>query len=457
MRARRTSSDTLRRAGLIGALACVSLALTAWAVGAHEPAEEVDEARRAAERAAAAESALVRSEGSSSPLRDVGAGFAPEELSVLPDDWHEAGLDLDEAEQRDGRLVQELSNGLEVEFTIDPELQTHLEALLDEYDVPHGGVAIVEPESGRVRALVSHTTHQPEIPHLARSAVAPAASTFKIVTAAALIESAGINWRNETCYHGGASHLTESNIKGDPDRDTRCKDLGDALAWSINSIIAKLAYHRLDRSDLRTWAERFGFNTQIPFELPVERSEAEVVRDPLERARTAAGFWHTYLSPLHGALIGASLRNGGLLMRPSVIEQVETPDGKVLESFEPEVLRRVMDERTANTLAELLEGTTRKGTASDEFEGRAAFPRDVQSAGKTGTLANDDPYLSFTWFVGFAHHREFGDRDAAVGSLICNTPKWRIKGPYAASEGIRKFFDLRESRGREGDREVAGK
>lgn len=460
-----TTPHTVRRAGFIGLLACLSIALTAWAVGAREPADEVEDARRAAERAAAAETAVTsidrdsesptRGDGS---LRDFGRGLGRAELSILPDDWEEAGLDPSAAKRRGDRMVQELANGLHVELTIDPDLQRHLEKLLEEYEVPHGGVAIVEPETGRVLALVSHTTHDPEMPGLARRAAGPAASTFKIVTAAALIESAGVNWRAETCYHGGASHLTESNIKGDPDRDNRCKDLGDALAWSINSIFAKLAYKHLEQKDLEVWARRFGYNTEIPFELPVEQSTADIVSDPLERARVAAGFWHTYLSPLHGALIGASLENGGLLMRPSIIEKVKTPEGDVLKSFEPKVLRRVMSEETADTLAKLLGRTTEKGTASDEFEGRAAFPSDVRSGGKTGTLANDNPYLSFTWFVGFGQHRTVADRDAAIGSLLCNTPKWRIKGPYAASEGLRQFFEVREQRAKAADnKEVAEK
>lgn len=464
---RRATTSSVRKASLIGFAACATIALTAWAAGASEPAETVEQARRSAERAAAAEAALssptsgrsaadesVAERGESargSTYDSLGEDFEPADVSVLPDDWNEAGLDLAEARREGSRLVQTLPNGLEVEFTVDPQIQSHLEGVLEDYRVPHGGVALVEPETGRVLALVSQSRHDPPIRNIARKAAAPAASTFKIVTAAVLIESAGVNWRDEVCYHGGTSHLTESNIKGDPGRDNRCADLRDALSWSINSIFAKLAHRHLSRNDLQVWAERFGFNTEIPFELPVETSSAEIVEDPLERARTAAGFWHTYLSPLHGALIGASVENGGLLMRPSIIERVETSEGEVVHEFEPNVLRRVMSEKTADVLAKLLEGTTKKGTAREHFAGRGAFPNDVRAAGKTGTLSNKDPYLSFTWFVGFGRHLHIEERDAAVGGLICNTPKWRIKGPFAASEALETFFERREQQVAEGD------
>jgi cell division protein FtsI/penicillin-binding protein 2 len=462
MRSRPDSDQTVKKASLLGLAACGTIALTAWAAGAQEsPEQHVEQARRTAERAAATESALAKieqpeeaPEASAEPtagmeptaLSALGRGFAPANVSPLPEDWTEAGLDLQKAERQGDRLVQTLPNGLKVEFTVDPTVQSHMEDVLDDYSVPHGGVALVEPDTGRVLALVSHTQKSPKMPDLARKAAAPSASTFKIVTAAALLETAGVNPEAETCYHGGTSHLTKNNIKGDPDRDHRCKDLGDALAWSINSIIAKLAYKHLDREDLQTWAKRFGYNTDIPFELEIEQSTAEIVEDPFEQARTAAGFWHTYLSPLHGALMSAAVENGGLMMRPSIIEKVTTPEGKVLKSFDKKVLRRVMSEETAETLAKLLQRTTDKGTARKYFGYRGAFPNDVTSGGKTGTLANHDPYLSFTWFVGYGRHNYADGLEAAVGGLICNTPKWRIKGPWAASETLRKYFQVAEQR-----------
>ncbi|MFB6375046.1 MAG: penicillin-binding transpeptidase domain-containing protein, partial [Bradymonadaceae bacterium] len=375
--------------------------------------------------------------------------------SVLPDDWKKAGLDIDKAERIGDRLVQTLPSGLQVELTIDPAIQAHLEKTLADYSVPHGSVVLVEPETGRVLAMVSRTDHKPRMPALARHAAAPAASTFKVVTAAALLESTGVDAQTTTCYHGGASHLSKSNIVGSS-HDDRCEDLGDALGWSINSIIAKLAHKHLDREDLQVWAKRFGYNTEIPFELPVEQSSAEIVKDPIERARTAAGFWHTYLSPLHGALIGAAVQNGGLMMRPSIIEEVRADDGEVLKRFEPKVLRRVMSSETADILGDLLENTTTKGTADKYFAHRGAFPNDVTAAGKTGTLANDDPYMSFTWFIGFGENEHVADRAAAVGGLICNTPKWRIKGPWAASEGLRKYFQVQQRRAQaESDEKLA--
>lgn len=455
-----TGHRSFRGAALVGLLAALTIGLTAYA-GAEEPSEPgasttVHRAIRGAERAAAARTSLDRLEESdpstaAGPVGEAAKGIGPAKLGPLPEDWQEAGLSLERATLEDGAYVQTLEDGLQVELTIDPVLQRHVEEIYDDYDVPHGGLAMLEPRTGRVLALVSHTDHDPRIPKLARRSVAPAASTFKIVTAAALLESTDVTPHGTFCYHGGASYLTEENITGDPKNDSRCEELGDALAYSINSIFARLTYHRLDGSTLRTWAERFAYNREIPFELDLEQPSVEVVQDRLEQARTAAGFWHSYTSPLHGALMAASVANDGLMMEPSIIEEVRTSSGEVLETFEPRAFRRVMKKETADTLDRLLERTTTKGTADSYFARRAAFPNDVRAAGKTGTLAKEDPYMSFTWFVGFARHRVASDRRAAVGSVVGNTPTWRIKGPWVASDALRKYFQLRQQRADSGE------
>jgi cell division protein FtsI/penicillin-binding protein 2 len=418
--------------------------------------ERVERARRAAERAAAAHTAVDAVDEAPSDeetsrqtgLRKLGELFGPLELSALPRDWSRAGLSLDEAEVRNGELVQTLSNGLEVTFTIEPEIQQHLERVYERRHVPHGGAVLVEPSTGRILAMVSHTDGGPRMRHLARKATAPSASVFKIVTSAALLEENAVSPHDETCYHGGHSGLDADNIKGNPRLDHKCADLEKILAWSINSAIAKLAYRHLSKEEMQRWARRFGYRSELPFELPVETSTADIASEGLERARIAAGFWHTYLSPLHGAMIGATLANDGVMMQPSIIERVETPSGRVLQQFDPEPYRRVVSKQTADTLAQLVQKTTRDGTADDYFQHRARFPNDVTTGGKTGTLANHDPYLSFTWFVGYGYHDANPEHRAAIGALAANKPTWHIKGPYVASEALRMYFETTEPRAR---------
>lgn len=382
--------------------------------------------------------------------------FQPVEIYSVPVNWEAAGLDPKKGKLEKGKWVQRLQDGSKITYTIDPDLQIRLQKILDRYKVPHGGVVLLEPDTGRVLAMASYTRKDPYLPDIVRKSVAPSASVFKIVTASALIEGKGIVLTDKVCYHGGFSYLTESNIKGNPKLDRRCdRDLGDALAFSVNSIFAKLAYKNLEKEDLEQWARRFGYNRQIPFELPVEISVAEFPDDPIERARSAAGFWHTYLSPLHAAMLGATLANDGVMMQPSLIERYEDPKGRVLLRFEPKVFSRPIQATTAKQLAEAMYKTTWSGTARNSFRFRAEFPSSsVRVSGKTGTLSRKKPsYLGYTWFAGFGERqkgtqesgedkKEGGGR-VAVSGLICNTPIWHIKGSYIASEALRFYFENR--------------
>lgn len=440
------------RKSIIVTFSTAALLATAAVSSAQSGSDLVHQAATDAQRAAEIEGALVALEtdgGANRAARQsagdvIGAAraFRPVDLPGAPGEWAERGLDLSQAKVEGDRLVQTLDDGTKITFTVDPQLQASLENMLDNRNVAHGSVVLVDPPTGRVLALASHTQHDTPLPDLARKSTAPSASVFKVVTAAALVESGGIDPEKPVCYHGGRSRLSETNIKGDKQRDSKCNTLDAALAWSINSIMAKLAFNHLEREDLADWAERFGYNTAIPFELPVEVSTAEFVEDPYERARSAAGFWHTYLSPLHGAMIGAALANDGTMMQPSIIEKVESADGRVLKEFEPVVFRQVMKKETAQLLGRYMERTATSGTAR-KFFNRGGFPSDVTVSGKTGTLSNKDPYLGFTWFVGY------GERDGhavGVSGLACNTPLWQIKGGYAASEALRMYFRRQETK-----------
>jgi cell division protein FtsI/penicillin-binding protein 2 len=385
-----------------------------------------------------------------SQLTQAAKTLRPVETSVKKQiDWSRMDLDLSKAREINGKLVQQLSDGTLVTFTVDLEVQRHLEKIYQQNKVPYGGVVLMEPNTGRIIAMISHSRSEEPIPHMARQAVAPSASVFKIITAAALLETAGISSDAPVCYHGGRSFLTPANIKGDEKLDKSCGTLSDALAWSINSIIAKLAYKNLSRKQLSQWAEKFGYNQDIPFELKTYKSIAEDIEDPLERARMAAGFWHSTLSPLHGAMIGAAIQNDGIMMQPSIVEKVESEKGLELYTFKPKVFKKVMEKKTANELYKMLLRTNTVGTARKYFAQRTEFPRRVVGGGKTGTLSRKTPYLGYTWYVGFADDAEVKNGKVAVSGLTCNSPIWHIKGPWAASEAVRKFVEVQRKRAKQ--------
>lgn len=447
---------------ITGGLTAGVIGMTVVTAGASPPpAEDVERATEVAERAAAAESAVrtLKLQSASDDAASVGEEQAQAMVSVaeelepptfpaVPDDWARAGVDLDEATRSDtGELVQDLPDGSRVVFTVDPEVQSYLQSFIEDRPVPHGSVVLLDPPTGRVVAMAENSRRGTEYQNFSRNAAPPSASVFKVITAAALMEEADQPRTKQVCYHGGRRGLTKRNITGHPDLDNQCDDLEAALARSLNSLIAKQTYHNLTRKQLLEWAERFGYNEPIPFELPVEPSTASFPDDPYETARAAAGFWHTHMSPLHGAMIGAALANEGVMMEPTIIDRYESPDGEVLYESTPEEFRQIVSADTADKLADMMTTTAETGTARRYFRHRRAFPNNVTVSGKTGTLSNKDPFLRFTWFVGFAEHRQWEDHPGvAVSGLMANDPEWHVLGPQAASYGLQHYFNVESDR-----------
>lgn len=324
------------------------------------------------------------------------------------------------------RYVAALGAG-EAALTLDPNLQERLERFLESQAVPWGAVVVMEPSTGRVLALAEHAQAEPDAKDLSLRAMAPAASIFKIVTAAALLGQ-GVPPEEEVCYHGGRHRLQPGLLEDDPRRDRRCLTFASAMAKSANVVFAKLASRGLTADALRAEASQFLFDAPIPFARPVEISTTNIPEDAFGLANTAAGFGDVRLSPLHGALIASIVANGGVYVPPVLIDEAR---GVTLPPPPPS--RRVIAEDVAQALAGMMETTVREGTARRAFRRPGPSLHDVAIAGKTGSLADKAPYRDYSWFVGFA---PVNDPKFAVAAVVVNGPVWRVKASTVAREAF---------------------
>jgi cell division protein FtsI/penicillin-binding protein 2 len=381
-------------------------------------------------------------------LTGLAMGAAPAEQAGPTDDPL-AGVSIDEMRFDGERYTQTLDDGRVATFTVDPELQRFADRLFDRNQVPVASAVILNSRTGRVLAL----SQRRKVAAMAGDApvaldpTPPAASLFKIVSAAALIEQGNVSPSTETCYHGGASKLLDHHLEDSPRDDTACASLNAALGRSINAIFAKLADRKLSAGTLRSYAERFGFNRELPFDFAVPPSTAEIPADRLERARTAAGFWHTHLSPLHAAAMVQSLAQGGAMLRPYVVDRVSDDQGRVLHEAAPEFVGRSVSKETARKLIDALVYTVERGTARKAFRdksGKLLLPG-IAVAGKTGTLTGRSPYRAYSWFAAVA---PADDPEVAISVLVVNKPVWRIKSSGAAAQLLKKYFQLKKKRAR---------
>jgi len=331
--------------------------------------------------------------------------------------------DLLSRARRDGsRYVVSEPEG-EAALTLVPFIQESLTRTLNDYQTPWAAVVVLEPSTGRVLAMVEHSQAAPGLRGLPVKAVFPAASVFKLVTASALLDE-GVSPDDESCYHGGKRRVSES-LLADSSRDRECVSLSEALGRSANVVFAKLTHRYLDADKLRAAAELFRFNRPIPFAIPTDPSLAAVPDEPLELARTGAGFGDVYLSPLHGALIASVAANHGLWRSPILFER------DLVVAPEPE---RVLSEERAQALTAMMEETVTHGTARRFFR-----LRELRGAvGKTGSLADRNPFRDYSWFVGFAPKEA---PKVAVAAVVVNEPRWRIRAPWLAREAMRLGLD----------------
>src|SRR5690606_30755385 len=121
--------------------------------------------------------------------------------------------------------------------------------------------------------------------------------------------------------------------------------------------------------ELTSIAKRLGWGRTIPFDVPVQPSGLELpAEDDVELARAAAGFFHTTLSPFQGANLATTIANGGEMKRLSIVARVRDGEDVIYEGpKEPEVLGRVVEERTARAVTAMMENTVSGGTSYKSF------------------------------------------------------------------------------------------
>ncbi len=350
---------------------------------------------------------------------------------LIGDDSLRGQLDFDRIKKDGDHFSVPMTDGGLAQLTLDPRLQAAAESVLERAQAPLGAIVVTDV-GGRVLAFAGRRNEKPAKQRdfsLPGEVWAPAASIFKIVTSAALLSS-GVEPNTKVCYHGGLRSVDPSHLTDNPKRDRTCQSLSFGLAHSQNAIIAKLTNRHLDKKQLQRFANRFGFDRPIACAVAADQNTCTIPSEPLELARTSAGFWNSELSALGGAVLANTVASGGLQVSPRIVASITTKDGTTTPVV-GQAPRRVIDEQVARDLTTMMEKAVSKGTGRKGFQTRRGRPYlDVKVAGKTGSLSRSEPsYLGYSWFVGFAP----ADEPRYVISVLLGNPmKWHLKAHTAA-------------------------
>ena len=344
---------------------------------------------------------------------------------------------------------------LTVETTLDTSLQQSLIDRLDTANARFIGIVAIAPPSGQVLAMASYDRDDPTANPCLDSRF-PAASVFKIITAAAAIEQCDLNGDSQMTFNGNQYTLYRSQLKDQVTRHTNRIRFQDAFAKSVNPVFGQLGALKLGKDNLTHYAAAFGFNRPIDFEAVISPSNFTVSDDPYRLAEIASGFnRETTLSPLHGALIAAAVVNAGRIYEPTVVERILDANGKEVYHRTPSLIAQPMAPQTAAQIAAMMEASVRIGTCHKPFRGQNRHPvlSRLVIGGKSGSIDNQDHTARIDWFVGFASERE-GNQAIAVSAVVAHEKYIGTRaGEYARrliSDYFGQIFAGRQTHGPKG-------
>ena len=329
-----------------------------------------------------------------------------------------------------------------VETTLNKDLQQYLNKKLTAKTARYLALVALEPSTGRILAMASQNkTATGENP--CTELQFPAASIFKIVTAAAAIEVCGMNPTTEVTFNGASNTLYKSQLKERKNRFTNKTTLKQSFAKSVNPVFGKIGRNHLGKRTLEIYANAFGFNRNIQFELPLVPSTINIDDEPYHWAEIASGFNHsTVISPLHGALITAAIINNGKMQMPMIIDQITNSEGMVLYRGQPQELSIAINTQTAHELKVLMAATIRSGTCRKIFRGYRKDPvlSQLNIGGKTGSIYDQSHELKFDWFVGFAEEKNRG-KQLALSVLVAHDKYLGKRAGDYARMAITHYFN----------------
>lgn len=289
--------------------------------------------------------------------------------------------------------------GHTVVTTIDPQIQADaddvMNRLVQKFKPNFATAVVMRPRTGEILAMTTAPTYDlnerpTDIVDRATNRCInfgyEPGSTFKIITASAAVETVP-NWQSHSFYCNGAQmvgkHLMHCWISHFPQgrhgEETLSASIRDSCNFGVYGF-ARLA----GAPTMLQYAERFGLGERTGLEGLSEHPGLLPANDPnqwsQEQLANFAFGQGMLLTPLQLVRVAATIANDGVMMKPLLIKEVRDEQGKVLQSFAPEIDHKVIEPETAHTVTGMMERVTREGTAK-----KYVFVPGYTTAGKTGS------------------------------------------------------------------------
>ncbi|MFI1764792.1 peptidoglycan D,D-transpeptidase FtsI family protein [Streptomyces sp. NPDC020800] len=320
--------------------------------------------------------------------------------------------------------------------TIDPAVQ---KAAYRALGGNKGAAVAIDPKTGRILAVVSTPSYDPSqltdantagvgwkrlnadkdkpLTNRALRQPLPPGSTFKLVVAAAALES-GL-YKNvddptrspDPYIMPGTTRPLENENKSAPCRNAPIRD---ALRYSCNNVFGKMAVD-LGQDKVKAMAEKFGFNDDAQ-DVPV-RAYASVYPSDMDKAQTALsgiGQFDVTATPLQMAMVSAAIANGGKLVSPHLVSQTTDSSGDTVTNYDDSAdTKEVVSSGTAEQLQSAMETVVKEGTGTN------ALIDGARVGGKTGTAQHgeNNSKTPYAWFTSYGKSDSSG-KEVAVAVMV---------------------------------------
>jgi cell division protein FtsI/penicillin-binding protein 2 len=331
-----------------------------------------------------------------------------------------------------------------VETAVEIGLQNYIEKILQHSLTLVAAVVVMRPDNGQVLAMAEYQNMKPAIKgNICLKADYPAASLFKMISAAAAIEAKGFSPEKQLFFSGRKYTLYKDQLhKEEQGRFTRQTNLRRAFSGSINPVFGKIGIYDLGQNLIDEYARRFFFKHPIPFELPIGISSVASPEDDYGVAELASGFNKmTRISPLHAALVTATIANNGRMMDPWLIRSIKNEKGETVYQGQAMVLGRPIKPKTAERLQDLMEDTVKTGTCRKTFQSlrRNKLFANMVLGAKTGTINDEHDRVKFDWVTVYALPAQ-KEKGICVSILTVHGEKLGIRAKDLAKEIINHYF-----------------
>lgn len=298
-----------------------------------------------------------------------------------------------------GREYVDKQDGCDLILTIDRSVQFYIDKVLrqgfEKYQADNVNIIVLDPRSGAVLGMSSVPNFNPNLYNENKNTNVfnnqiifnqyEPGSVFKAITLAAALDRGMVN--PDTSYQDAGQIMIEGWPK--PIKNSDFDTVGGHGTMNMVQVLEKslntgaiFAMKSIGPAVFAGYVKNFGFGEKTGIELEGESTGdiTELLAKNIKpvAAATASFGQGISVTPLQMAVAYGALANGGQLMKPYVVKQINCPNGEIINS-EPHVLRQVISREAAELISGMLVKVVENGHA------RLAQVDGYYIAGKTGT------------------------------------------------------------------------